>query len=64
MAVNVNKIVVGGKTFTEPPRKSPQASMKGTEETVKEPTVEEDVSYTTASFILQSSSKFHRDMKE
>lgn len=63
MAINVKKIVVGGKAFTEANRKSPQESAKIEKSVKSEPIVEEEpITSTTAGFILKSSSKFHRDM--
>ena len=66
MAVNISKIVVGGKTFAESTRKSPQEQTVTTKSPVKEESfVEQEVTEkTTSSFILKSSSKFHRDMIE
>lgn len=64
MAVNVKKIVVGGKAFAEATRKSPQESVKIEKPVHSERFVEEVVTVTNADFILKSSSKFHRDMIE
>lgn len=60
MAIDAKKIVVGGKSFTESTKKSPKETARVT----REPDIEEEVTSTTASFILKSSSKFHRDMIE
>ena len=66
MTVNANKIVVGGKTFTTSTRVAPQEQVVTAKTEVREEdfTDEQTLSKTTSSFILQSSSKFHRDMIE
>lgn len=66
MAVNAKNIVIGDKTFTERVRTAVQDQVVATRSSAKEaPLVEEEViEKTTSSFILNSGSKFHRDMIE
>lgn len=66
MAINAKNIVVGGKTFVEKVRSAPQEQVIATKPSAREEIFveEEIVTKTTSSFILQSSSKFHRDMIE